>query len=351
MIRLIQKIFNKLNQNILKILTDFLLLLLNKLGINEIFRLINRKKISILMYHGIIEDDSYPVHRTDVIKSNFENHLKYLIKKNYTFITLTQLFEIIKYKKKIKQRYVILTFDDGFKNIIEIAYPLIKRYKAKGCIFVVSSIIGNNKLLWTDYLNFILTTYNKSEFQFYFKNQKILYYINSKKELINTYGDIKNKLRSLNNIELNLHLKQFETIFDIENYKNISYNYLIANWEELKAFDQNYIEIACHTRTHPNLVNLKTEKEFYDELFVSKKEIENFIGYPINHLSYPAGSYNKKVIYYSKKFGFLTGTTINEGLNTKNTDLLQLKRIKVDNNSILFKYKISGLYYYIKKFI
>ena len=41
-------------------------------------------------------------------------------------------------------KYAIVNFDDGFKNVINNAYPIMKKYDAKGCLYVVSSLFPFN---------------------------------------------------------------------------------------------------------------------------------------------------------------------------------------------------------------
>ena len=109
------------------------------------------------------------------------------------------------------------------------------------------------------------------------------------------------------------------------------------------------MEIGCHSKTHPNLDTLKSKEEFYQELKESKDIIENKIGYKINHLCYPAGSFSDKVIQYVKKFEYESATTTRQGLNSHKTDLFLLKRIKARSNFLFFKANISGLYFFLKK--
>ena len=147
------------------IIKDLILDLLDRLGINGLFRLINRKKMIILMYHGISRENFSFYHRRYLPKSTFIKQIKYLKKRNYKFITLTDWLNIVNNKKKVKHRYIILTFDDGFKNVVEQAYPIMKKYDAKGCFFIVSSIIGKDQLMWSAYLEVLVRNHKNSKFR------------------------------------------------------------------------------------------------------------------------------------------------------------------------------------------
>ncbi len=99
-----------------------------------------KKDIPVLMYHRVInkvEDNG--VYDTSVTLENFEKQIKYLYDNNY--ITLT--FEDLKngeYKKRFEKdkKYVIITFDDGYKDNFENVLPILKKYKTKIILFLIT---------------------------------------------------------------------------------------------------------------------------------------------------------------------------------------------------------------------
>ena len=327
---------------------DIILFILDKIGINVIFRLINKKKFIILYCHGVSHRIVHFSPRYISI-SQFEKQIKYLKKKKYIFMTLTGLIHKRKQIKNKNQNYVIFTFDDGYKNIIKNAYPLMNKYKAKGCFYVVSNFIGGETLFWTNYIELLIRNASNSKFKFIFKNKEINYTFNNEKEIQFASWDIKHKLKSLNNLERLSHLEQFSVPNKISSFKLVPIEYKMADWEDLNSLNKNILEIGCHSKTHPNLTSLETYEEFQQELMESKLTIENKIGYKINHLCYPSGAFSNNVIHYVKKFGYQTATTIEEGFNTHKTALFKLRRIQVKNNFTVFKAKISGLYFFIQK--
>jgi len=337
------------SMNLLKISMLFkkiirkILTILDKFGVNYFFSYINKKTLLILIYHGISDREFNFNHRRYYPKSLFEKEVKYLKRRGYHFITLTEWLYIIEKKNRIKNKYVILTFDDGFKNVINCAYPLMKKHGARGCLYVVSGLIGSEKLIWSDYLEIMIKSITEPQFYFKFKGQEFRYSLNSPRNIQLCISDIKNKLRTLSNIERINHLNQFKIKNHISNFNNVPEDYLMANWEELKSIDNRILEIGGHSKTHPNLASLKEESELKEELYGSKIEIEEKLKSTIDHFCYPVGSYNKNTIKYVKKYGYLTAVTIREGFNSPKTDLFQLKRLNIKNDFILFKYKISGL--------
>lgn len=94
-----------------------------------------------LTYH-LIDDKTWGDYSLFVKPKDFEDQLKYLIENNYTPIFISQIKDIEKINKPI-----IITFDDGYKNIYEVVYPIIKKYNIKINVFSITSWINNDPYL------------------------------------------------------------------------------------------------------------------------------------------------------------------------------------------------------------
>lgn len=324
-----------------------LLWLLDILGINALCRMINRKKAVILWYHGICDESFCLLKGFDerhISKSLLKKHLEHLKRKGYAFVSMTELIDAIKNKKRVGKS-VVLTFDDGFRNIVENCYPIMKEYGAKGCFYLVSDLIGTNQLLWTDYIETVVRNLNKGNFQFTFKGEKIQYKLVDKKSYEVTMQDIKAKLRMISDKERHEHLTQFNNL----KLDDVPKEFSLATWEQIKALDHSVLEIGSHTRRHPNCANLTSDKELEDEIRDSKIDIEKNIGREIKHFCYPAGSYNDRVIAKVKEYGYESAVTIMHGFNDENSDVYRLRRIETNESFLLFKASVSGSYYMLRK--
>lgn len=103
----------------------------------------NKKGILSLVYHKI----GYPPKGTKlknlwVSPEKFEKQISWLIKNNYKLIGFSELLDCYKNSKSL-DNMVLITFDDGYENNYKYAYPILKKYNAKGNIFIVYNTIGN----------------------------------------------------------------------------------------------------------------------------------------------------------------------------------------------------------------
>lgn len=92
--------------------------------------------IPILMYHGVL-DKAYGAVELFVKVSEFEEQMKYLKENNYTPIFLSEIGDASKYDKPI-----LITFDDGYKDVYTNAYPILKKYNLKSNLYIITDWVG-----------------------------------------------------------------------------------------------------------------------------------------------------------------------------------------------------------------
>lgn len=99
------------------------------------------KWIPILMYHKIPKQELNSPHKIFVTENNFDNHLTYFSNWGLQTITLNDLADYSHGKidlKKFPKNPLILTFDDGYKDNLENASPLLKKYNSKAQLFLLA---------------------------------------------------------------------------------------------------------------------------------------------------------------------------------------------------------------------
>lgn len=110
-------------------------------------------RVPILLYHYV----EYVKDKGDTIRQSltvnpywFEEQAKYLINNGYTTITLGDLYEVINNQKKIPQKPVIITFDDGYRDFYTDAFPILQKYNLKATNFVFPNVLDkpNNMDTW-----------------------------------------------------------------------------------------------------------------------------------------------------------------------------------------------------------
>ena len=95
-------------------------------------------------------------------------------------------------------------------------------------------------------------------------------------------------------------------------------------------------QIGAHTKTHPHLSKISPEKA-REEIFGSKKSLEDRFGVPIRHFCYPYGDYSPRVRDMVGEAGFETAVTIEPGIWRSGADRLLIPRISARAHSLNFR--------------
>lgn len=102
----------------------------------------NDKSVPVLMYHSI---DYEKGNELRVPKGAFREQMSYLKQNGYTTLTLDELYDFFINNKPVPNKSIVITFDDGYKDNFENAYPVLKEFGFNATIFVITSTVDANK--------------------------------------------------------------------------------------------------------------------------------------------------------------------------------------------------------------
>lgn len=102
-------------------------------------------KLPILFYHKIHEPR--PGARginLYVPPARFEQQMRYLSRRGYKSIALDEAIRRIKDGQPMAPKTVAITFDDGYLDNYEYAFPILKKYNLTATIFIVTDFVGKD---------------------------------------------------------------------------------------------------------------------------------------------------------------------------------------------------------------
>ena len=100
--------------------------------------------VPILVYHNFSKLKS---DKTAVSQDDFEAQMKYLKQNNYHVVSMDQLLDFIDYKEQLPEKSIVLTFDDAWRSIFDIALPILIKYGFKATFFIYTDFIGGGKAM------------------------------------------------------------------------------------------------------------------------------------------------------------------------------------------------------------
>jgi len=145
--------------------------------------------LPILTFHCFVKDEIKK--NNEQIKNNkwyasidiFEEQIKWLIDHKYTFINIEMIENWLLNKKKIPKKSIFLTFDDGVKSQLDLVMPILKKYNAQGCCFVIGKRWLNKQEILP--INSKEDKYDYFDKEYYEKNSDNLKYIKVQSHMYN----------------------------------------------------------------------------------------------------------------------------------------------------------------------
>lgn len=270
----------------------------------------------ILTFHRIVENrknDRIHNHQSlEITPEQLEQTILFYKKKNYSFFSLDDLHYALTTEKP-KKKFVVFTFDDGYRDNFTTAYPILKKHNIPFCIYVTTSFPDQKAILWWYLLEDFLR--KKINVNFHWEGKDYGIPTNSILEKEMAFDQIRtliNQSFSKGNFQEILGV-----IFGKKESDYFSYvKEMAMSWEEIKLISQDpLVTIGAHTVNHFSLKKLNSN-DLKFEISQSKYILENHIQQPVEHFAYPFGKVSEasfREFEMVKSLGFKTGTTTRMG--------------------------------------
>lgn len=301
-------------------------------------------RVFILMYHKVGPSGA-PYFGASVHPENFERHLRY-ISRNFTMARLDELPGMIGEKRG--REYVVITFDDGFRDNYQWAFPLLRKYGIPATVFLATNFIGSGNMLWPDRLAYLLHLAASScpsvpagvsslpdplaGFVFEFLAG---HGVEARRvAILRKFGLA---LKHYSEAEKNSFFASLSAIFKINLPDDRER--LMLSWDEIREMADHHIDFGAHTVNHVALSRL-ADHVARRELTESRNMIEEKTQKSVTSFAYPYGKqedFSIANISQVEDCGFRCACTAirgQESLPLKNPFIL--KRRAVENTPYLF---------------
>ncbi len=289
------------------------------------------RKINILLYHRVVSyDTAYSIH---VSEKNFEEQLKYIVT-NYDVIDCGGDWS------RVHNKAVALTFDDGYVDFYQNAFPLLKKYRVPATVFVSTEGIGNEKEYWWDTMENLFRV-AKLPTKLCVGNENFMpeKYVNRDDLIL----DVRNALVGMPYLKRDKTLKLLKQ----QIRPDIAYRkcYRTMNAAEIREVSDNpLITVGAHT-VHHICCNLESSEVQRSEILESKRVLERITGRTIDLFAYPNGDIGASTREILKELGFRRAFTCNHACIDNDDYSYDLPRSAVlDWNTTQIERRFRGMW-------
>ncbi len=225
----------------------------------------------VLCYHAV--SATWPA-RHSVTPQHFRTQIERLLARGYRAVTFSAAGEATP-----QERVVAITFDDGYRSVLESAAPILAELGARATVFVPTSYMGSERPMSWQGIDGWVGTEHEPEL-------------------------------------------------------------MPLSWGQLNELADAGWEIGSHTETHPRLTRV-TEPDLRRELTASRATIEDRLGHRCASIAYPYGDVDPRVTAAVFEAGYELGAALPGPL--RGWDRLQLRRIGVyhDDRTWRFALKVA----------
>ena len=295
-------------------------------------------KVTILMFHRVT-DSFFDISLLVKIKA-FEECMKY-ISESYPVISMDFLSQNLDKWERIPNDSFIITFDDGWIDFHDAAYPILSLLKIPATVYLTTGFVSSKCGYWQERLNNLLLQIPADKIVF-FKNKSIISIPEVNSKLIDLLLKSKGKpiiFKFIDYLKMFTRDKIMEIISDLEKFLrehsikfNENNNRSFANWDEINSIKAPNISFGSHTMNHPLLTNEQTNV-VENEIYESKEIIERKTGRKVLHFCYPNGNYNDEIKGIVSR-SYKSACTTEAGFISKESDIYSLNRIGINEEML-----------------
>ena len=279
-------------------------------------------------------DAFQPNHLLEITPQFLEGLLKRLKRSALDVISLDEMHR--RYiSGDFKRRFVCITFDDGYKDLMRHAYPLLKKYQMPFALYIPTSFPDRLGELWWVALEAVIA-----------QNSRISMVVDGKERFF-ACGSVPEK-RALFD-EIYGYLRGMETEDELRRVvRDLGAGYgvdmaafcrdLCMDWQEIVDLAADpLVTIGAHTVNHVMLKKLTDDAAVRAEMDMSGAVLEAALGKRPQHLAYPVGdptSAGPREFRIAAELGFKTAVTTRPGVLFKahRDHLTALPRISVNGD-------------------
>ncbi len=271
----------------------------------------------------------------------FDMHL-HVLKKHFDIIDLNTLFfdSSTPSPSKSKPRCAI-TFDDGWLDNYQHAFPLLLKHRVPATIFLVSELVGSSKDFWPGQIASLLNkvaqqepdAFNDSAFDWLkcLNTPNIKYAFGATSPTQNEIDQIISACKVYSEVFIYQNLNAVKKYLKSRGL-TLSEERVLLNQNEIVEMHQSgLVSFGSHTANHIRLSDEIDSDMIASEIAGSQHSLRQLIGGDINLFCYPNGDYGDKALACVKQY-YNAAVTTQKGWNTPTSDPYQLKRIHLHND-------------------
>lgn len=321
------------------------------LGVHRLFSFLNRDRPTVLAFHGVTAEAPGHLCNHDGLHlyTPIFERLMTFIAARYQTVPLARVVDWLEGRGTVPSRAVVVTFDDGYRNVLTQAAPILKALGIPATFFVATDFVHGGKMLWTDRLLSALFLTRVSRLPIEWSGGALDLPLQSDADKMAADRSLLAVCKSLPDDERLALLARIIERLEVDESRLASAwaDHAPVSPDELKHLPDYGIEVGSHTCSHA-IVKRMTTEQMRHELRESKRLVETSVGRPCEQFSYPNGSaadFDARTRQQVIDAGYRCAVTTIKTVVTPGRDPFEIPRCVLTHNRITlpeFAAEVSG---------
>jgi peptidoglycan/xylan/chitin deacetylase (PgdA/CDA1 family) len=289
----------------------------------------------VLNYHriGNSDNDLFDPGIFSATGEQFDDQISYL-KRQASLVTLDEALEFVEGTEKNTARRlrVLITFDDGYLDNYDLAFPVLRSHGVQGVFFLVSGNVGSCHVPWWDLIAHLIRTAQRPRFSLRYPAE--LTVDTERDGFAKTLRDVLRLYKRPENIDSARFIEELREAGKGSDPANGLRRFL--DWTEAREMLAQGMAIGSHTHTHPVLSQLALNEQ-RDELAQSRDLLMKRLGVDVTVIAYPVGattSFTEETRRLARETGYRADFSFYGGTNSAGVRRgLDVRRVGVGDQS------------------
>jgi peptidoglycan/xylan/chitin deacetylase (PgdA/CDA1 family) len=255
------------------------------------------------------------------------------MKRRYRMATLEEVLEMLSGNARLSEPVVLITFDDGYIDNYQIAFPILRRHGVPGVFFLPTAFVGTGRLPWWDIIAYIVKRSPKTRICLHYPEPGT--FDLAKDDVDSCIMHILRFYKQPSMQDRDRFIGELEKACE-SSRPPIDADRCFLSWDEARQMQQAGMAFGSHTHTHEILSKLSPEHQ-QEEVVVSRKILQDELRRNIDTLAYPVGArhaFTEDTIAVLRQAGYRAAFSHYGGFNRPEAmQPFDICRCKIDGQS------------------